>query len=79
MVMMVDMRNVENRIIFQGSRDQSSRFRVQGSKVQGFKGSEVLVPGLRLECAFTRKASVSSGLIKNLAPNWQLFDKMSIL
>jgi len=41
MVMMVDMRNVENRIIVQGSRFRGSEFEVLGSRVQGlaFKGS----------------------------------------
>ncbi|MCD6153120.1 MAG: hypothetical protein J7J07_04330, partial [Syntrophobacterales bacterium] len=43
--------------------------RVQGS---------ILVPGLHLGCAFTGKASASSGLKQNLEPNWQLFAKMSI-
>jgi hypothetical protein len=50
--------------------------------VHGFKGSGVqgfiLVTGLHLRCVFTRKASALSGLIQNLEPNWQLFDKMSI-
>ena len=42
----------------------------------GVPGS-VLVAGLYLEYVFTRKALVSSGLILNLEPNWQLFSKMS--
>jgi len=105
MVMMVDMRNVENRIIVQGSRFRVQRFRVQGSgfkgsrvqgsrfkgsRVQRFKGSRVQgfrVQGSRLyfrpRTAFGMRIyekSVSSPcLIQNLAPNWQLFGKMSIL
>jgi len=50
--------------------------------VHGFKGSGVqgyiLVPGLHLGCVFTRKTSISSGLIQNLKPNWQLLGKMNI-
>ena len=50
--------------------------------VHGFKGSGVqrciIVPGLHLGCVFTGKASASSGLIQNLEPNWQLFEKMCI-
>ena len=50
--------------------------------VHGFKGSgvqgSILVPGLHLGCVFTRKASISSGLIQNLKPNWQLLGKMNI-
>ena len=29
----------------------------------------ILVPGLDLDCVFTKKASASSGLIQNLEPN----------
>ncbi len=50
--------------------------------VHGFKGSgvqgSILIPGLYLGCVFTRKASVLSGLIQYLKPNWQLFWKMNI-
>jgi len=45
-----------------------------GSEVQG----SILVPGLHLECVFTRKASSSSGLIQNLEPNGQLLGKISV-
>jgi hypothetical protein len=50
--------------------------------VHGFKGSgvqgSILVAGLHLGCAFTRKASVSPGPIQNLEPTWQLVGKISI-
>jgi len=49
--------------------------RQEGSGVQG----SILVPGLHLGGVFTRKASASSGLIRNLEPNWQLFGKTSIV
>jgi hypothetical protein len=47
-----------------------------GSKVQGFKVP--FFPELHLECVFTIKASVSSGLIQHLKLNWQLPGKMNI-
>ena len=48
---------------------------VHGFKeVQGF----ILVPRLHLGCAFTRKASASSGLIQDSEPNWQLLGEMGI-
>ena len=50
--------------------------------VHGFKGSgvqgSILISGLHLGCVFTIKASVSSALIQNLKPNWQLLGKMNI-
>ena len=49
--------------------------------VHGFKGSGVqgyiLVLGLHFRRIFTRKATVSSGLILNLKPNWQLLGEMN--
>jgi hypothetical protein len=34
---------------------------------------------LNVDLVFTTKASISSGLIQNLEPNWQLFGEMSII
>ncbi len=47
---------------------------VHGSEVQG----SILVPRLHLCRVFTRNASISSSLIQNLEPNWQLFREISI-
>ena len=54
------------------------RIKGSGFRVQRFRGC-ILAPGLHLGCLFTRKASVSSGLIQNLESNWQLFGKWAFL
>ena len=50
--------------------------------VHGFKGSEVqgsiFVPGVHLERVFIGKTSSSTGLIKNLEPNFQLLWEMTM-